>query len=88
MVLFLIFLERWVGEVCWDFVGSKASFLTSVLVSEHISQNVQKRFEKKKSRISFSLKLNLKKKRTFLSSTCIARPLIYVGVSLHSNKKQ
>lgn len=42
-----------------------------------------------KSRFFFSLQLNLKKKKElFLSSTCIARPLIYVDVSLHSNKKQ
>lgn len=56
--LFCIFFfrGRWGGQVCWDFVpepgGGRASFLTSVLVSEHISQNVQKkRFENLKNQV-------------------------------------
>ncbi len=54
--------------------------------SHNISHRMYRTSEKVQSRFYFALQLNLK--RTFLSSTCIARPLIYVGVSLHSNKKQ
>lgn len=76
-----LFLGRWAGEV-------RGLILTSVRLSEHISQNVQKRF-KDKNQDFFLLQLNLKKKkRELFVSTCIARPLIYVDVSLHSNKKE
>lgn len=80
--LFFYFSGRWVGTVCRAFVGSEASFLTCVRVSEHISQNVQKPFKTEKFFFTATLKKN------FLSSTCTARPLIYVDVSLHSNKKE
>lgn len=54
-----LFLGRWAGEV-------RGLILTSVRLSEHISQNVQKRF-KDKNQDFFLLQLNLKKKkeRTF-----------------------
>lgn len=70
------------GTVCGDLLGERGLLSDFCSLSEHISQNVQKL-----NKIIFSLQLNLKKKKNFFCR-CIARPLISVDVSLHSNKKE
>lgn len=73
--------------VCWNFVEKEASF--DFCPCLNISHRMYRKGLKNKLNFFFPLWNKIwGGDNFFLSDQCIARPLIYVDVSLHSNKKK
>lgn len=84
---FFYFWGQGPGWVCWNFVEKEASF--DFCPCLNISHRMYRKGLKNKLNFFFPLWNKIwGGDNFFLSDQCIARPLIYVDVSLHSNKKK